>query len=84
LLRNIEVALLLVDASKADLLTFGIAVLLDVLLGALEDDFTLLLGRLSTLGKLRSSLLTLLLVALALLQKGLRDEDVIVSWDGPR
>lgn len=43
LLRNVELAALLGDTSKADLLALSIAVLLDVLLGTLEDDATLLL-----------------------------------------
>ena len=36
-------ALLLAQAGKANFLTFGLTVLLDILLGALEDDGTLLL-----------------------------------------
>lgn len=43
LLINEEAALLLAHTSKADLLTLGIAVLLDIGLGTLEDDATLLL-----------------------------------------
>lgn len=43
LLRDVEVTLLAGNASKADLLTLSIAVLLDVGLSALEDDATLLL-----------------------------------------
>lgn len=43
LLRDVELAALLGNASKTDLLTLSIAVLLDVLLGTLEDDTTLLL-----------------------------------------
>jgi len=43
LLRDVEGALLPAQASKTDLLTLGIAVLLDVLLGTLEDDGALLL-----------------------------------------
>lgn len=38
-----EAALLLGEAVEANLLTLGIAVLLDVLLSTLEDDGTLLL-----------------------------------------
>lgn len=41
--RDVERALLLGDALKADLLALGIAVLLDVGLSALEDNLTLLL-----------------------------------------
>jgi hypothetical protein len=40
---DVEGALLLGNAGKADLLALGIAVLLDVLLGTLEDDAALLL-----------------------------------------
>lgn len=40
---DVERAILLGGASEADLLTLGIAVLLDVLLGTLEDDLALLL-----------------------------------------
>jgi hypothetical protein len=40
---DVEGAILLGSASKADLLTLTIAVLLDVLLSTLEDDTTLLL-----------------------------------------
>lgn len=43
LLRNVELAALLGDASKADLLALCLTVLLDVLLGTLEDDTALLL-----------------------------------------
>lgn len=42
--RDEEAALLLGIAREADLLTLGIAVLLDVLLGTLEDDLALGLG----------------------------------------
>jgi hypothetical protein len=41
--RNIEGTLLLGKASKADLLTLCVTILLDVLLGTLEDYATLLL-----------------------------------------
>ncbi len=40
---DVEGAVLLAQAGKADLLTLGIAVFFDVALGALEDDTTLLL-----------------------------------------
>jgi hypothetical protein len=43
LVGNVERAVLLAQTRESDLLTFGIAVLLDVGLGALEDDTTLLL-----------------------------------------
>ena len=41
--RDVEGAILLGGARKADLLALVVAVLLDVLLSALEDDATLLL-----------------------------------------
>ena len=43
LLRHVELVLLLGLALQTDLLAVGIAVLLDVLLSALEDDLALLL-----------------------------------------
>lgn len=42
--RDVEAALLLGLAGEADLLALGIAVLLHVLLGTLEDDIALGLG----------------------------------------
>lgn len=45
--RNVEGVALLGDTSKTDLLALSLTVLLDILLGALEDDGTLLLVRLS-------------------------------------
>jgi hypothetical protein len=41
--RDVESALLLGSAGKANLLALGFTVLLDVLLSTLEDDLTLLL-----------------------------------------
>jgi hypothetical protein len=41
--RDVEGAILLGNAGKADLLALGVAVLLDVLLSTLEDDAALLL-----------------------------------------
>ena len=46
--RDIGLAIVLGDTGKADLLPLGIAVLLHVLLGTLEDDATLLLVGLRT------------------------------------
>ena len=43
LVWNVEGTILLAQASESDLLTLGIAILLDIGLGALEDDTTLLL-----------------------------------------
>ncbi|KND92737.1 hypothetical protein TOPH_02882 [Tolypocladium ophioglossoides CBS 100239] len=116
--------LLLGNTGQTDLLALGIAVLLDVLLGTLEDDAALLLVGLfndsSTRKKVNdqqhrlqclvdevcftsqcwegnvvstSSLLLLdgggalsasLLLALALLEQGLRDQDLVVGRDGTR
>lgn len=45
--RDVEVALLLGDTVEADLLALCVTVLLDVLLGTLEDDGALLLVELS-------------------------------------
>jgi len=66
---------------KTDLLTLLVAVLLDVLLGTLEDDTTLLLLGLLLLLELSSALLTSLLLGLALLEKSLWDENLIVGGD---
>lgn len=69
-------------AAKTDLLTLSVAVLLNVLLGTLEDDATLLLvGSLALLND-SSTLSASLLLALALLEQGLRDQDVVVGRDG--
>lgn len=68
--------------AKADLLTLSSAVLLDVLLGTLEDDATLLLvGSLALLNN-GSTLSASLLLALALLEESLRDQDLVVGGDG--
>jgi hypothetical protein len=80
--RNVGRVLLLGNASKTDLLTLAIAVLLDVLLSTLEDDTTLLLvGGLPLLGGL-VALGAGLLLALALLEQSLRDQDLVVGGDG--
>lgn len=50
--KHVEVAFLLGDTVEADLLTLGIAVLLDVLLSTLEDDGALLLVELSRMCQL--------------------------------
>jgi len=78
---DVERALLLSDTSKTNLLALSIAVLLDVLLGALEDDFTLLLGGRLLLLDLGKLLFPSFLLALALLQEGLRDEDLVLGRD---
>lgn len=80
--RDVEGALLLGDALKADLLALGIAVLLDVGLGALEDDLTLLLVGIALLLELGSTALLVLLLSLALLEQSLRDEDLVLGGNG--
>jgi len=79
----VERALALRKAPQADALTLCIAVLLDVGLGALKDDLALLLVGLALLLELSGALLALLLLALALLEKGLGDEDVVLAGNGP-
>jgi len=79
--RDVEGTLLLGKTLKTDLLTLLVAVLLDVLLGTLEDDTTLLLLGLLLLLELSSALLTSLLLGLALLEKSLWDENLIVGGD---
>jgi hypothetical protein len=67
------------NAVKTDLLTLSIAVLLDVLLSTLEDDLTLLLvGSLLLLNGV-GALSAGLLLRLALLEKGLGDQDLVVG-----
>jgi len=80
---DVEGAILLGRTSKADLLALSIAVLLNVLLSTLEDDATLLLAGLLLLLDLGGALSAGLLLRLALLQKRLRDEDVILGGDRP-
>jgi len=79
---DVEGALLLGNAGKADLLALGIAVLLDVLLGTLEDDAALLLVDLLAVLGLGLLLSASLLLALALLEEGLGDEDLVLGGDG--
>jgi hypothetical protein len=81
--RDVESAILLGSTSKADLLTLSIAVLLDVLLSTLEDDATLLLVGLLLLLDLGGALGAGLLLRLALLQKRLRDENIVLSSNRP-
>jgi len=78
---DVERALLLGDTSKTNLLALSIAVLLDVLLGALEDDFTLVLGVRLLLLDLGKLFLPSLLLSLALLREGFRDEDLVLGRD---
>jgi hypothetical protein len=70
------------SAGETNLLALSIAVLLDVLLSTLEDDLALVLG-LGLLLLLGSSALSAsLLLALALLEQSLRDQDLVVGRDG--
>jgi len=78
LLINEEAALLLAHTGKSNLLSLGITVLLDIGLGTLEDDATLLLVGLLSLFNGGISLGSGLLLALSLLQQGLRYEDLVV------
>jgi hypothetical protein len=81
LVFNKEGALLLADAGESNLLTLRITILLHVLLGTLEDDIALLLVGLLFLFELRAALLSGLLLALSLLQQGLRNEDLVLRGD---
>jgi len=77
--RDVEVALLLGNAVEADLLALRITVLLDVFLSTLEDGGTLLLVGLLLVLNLGGLFGTSLLLRLALLEKGLRDEDLVLG-----
>lgn len=66
---------------KADLLTLSIAILLNVLLSTLKDDATLLLVGSLLLLDGGSALGAGLLLRLALLEKSLRDQDLVVGRD---
>jgi len=80
--RDVERAILLGEAVEADLLALVVAVLLDVLLSTLEDDAALLLVGLLARIDLGETLGTSLLLRLALLQEGLRDQNIVLSGDG--
>jgi len=82
LLENVVAAFLSALASKTDFLTLSIAVLLDVGFGALEDNLALLLVGLLHLLDLSATSGAGLLLALALLQECLRDEDLVLSGNG--
>lgn len=82
--RDIEGTLLLAQTSQADLLTLSITVLLDIRLGTLEDDSTLALVGLAALLKLSGAVGSGLLLALALLQEGLRNKDLVLGWDSAK
>lgn len=77
--RDIEAALLLGIASKADLLTLGLTVFFHVLLGTLEDYFTLCFAVLLSCFGGRGTVLSSLLLSLALLKKSLWDKDLVGS-----
>jgi hypothetical protein len=79
---DVEGTLLLGQAVETDLLTLLVTVLLDVLLSTLEDDTTLLLLGLLSLLEIGGALLSGLLLGLALLEKSLRDENLVDGWDG--
>lgn len=81
--RDVEGTILLGNPVQADLLALGIAVLLDVLLGTLEDNAALLLVGLLLLVLLGSALGARLLLRLALLQESLGNENIVLSRDGP-
>jgi len=77
--RDVGRVLRLGNTVKTDLLTLSITVLLDVLLSTLEDDLTLLLvGSLLLLNGV-GALSAGLLLRLALLEKGLGDQDLVVG-----
>jgi len=82
LILNVEVTLLAGNTVEADLLALSVAVLLDVGLGALEDNTTLLLVGLLDLLGLSTALSAGSLLGLALLQKGLGNEDLVLGGDG--
>lgn len=79
LIRNVEGSGLAALAGKADLLALCIAVLLDVGLGTLEDDTTLLLVGLLSLLSLFAASGAGSLLALALLEEGLRHKDLVLG-----
>jgi len=81
--RDVVRAFLLAQSSEPNLLLLCITVLLDVRLGTLEDNATLLLVSLLSLLKLSRTLLALLLLALALFQEGLWDEDLVLGGYTP-
>jgi len=80
LLIDEEGPILFAHASEADLLTLSIAVSLDVRLSTFENDATLLFVRLLSLLNLCGALFPGLFLALALLQQGFGDKDLILGW----
>jgi len=79
---NVVAALGLGDTGETDLLALCVAVLLDVLLGALEDLLTLLLVLLLARVTLSGLVGALLLLRLALLEQSLRDQDLVLGGNG--
>jgi len=80
LLLNVERTILPAQSRKSNLLTLCITVLLDVLLSSFEDDSSFLLVGLLSLLDSSISLFSGLLLALSLLQQGLGNEDLVLSW----
>jgi hypothetical protein len=81
--RDVEGTILLGGTGETNLLTLTLAIFLDVGLGALEDGGALSLVVLLLLLNLGSTLSASLLLRLALLQKRLGDENVILGRDRP-
>jgi len=75
---NVVGTILLCKAGETNLLTLLISVLLNVLLGTLEDDTALLLLSLLFLLKFSRSLFTGLLLTLALFQESLRNKNLVM------
>jgi len=81
--RDVVAALCLGDTGETDLFPLCIPVLLDVSLGTLEDLLSLLLVVLLASVALLGLLGALLLLALALLEKRFRDQDLVVRRNAP-
>lgn len=81
---DVEGTILLRSTLEANLLALGVAVLLNVLLGTLEDDTTLLLAGSLGLLELGSALSAGLLLRLTLLQESLGNENVVLGGDGTK
>jgi len=76
----VERTILLGETLKTDLLTLCVTVFLYILLSTLEDNTTLLFLSLLFLLEFSGTLLSGFLLALALLQESLRDENAVRSW----
>jgi len=79
--RDVERAIFLGITRDADLLTLCFAVLLHVLFGTLEDDIALLFVLLLPGFSGRGTVLGRLFIGLALLEKSLRDENMLGCGD---